>query len=214
MSKKYIEVIFTVIISGLYLNACGQSDSEMSQDEVVTASNQVEEQETASVSVSNELAAEEDKSMLDVASQNADETIASVKEQAQESMIDLNASAEEKVAEVVAAATDKPYQIVDGKISQNVVEGWKTYNGGGCGACHGKGAVGSVGPNIGERLTTELSKEQFVKVVTEGKPGTLMRPNSANKRVMENMDNLYAYLVARGDGVLGPGNLIKLPFGK
>jgi mono/diheme cytochrome c family protein len=214
MSKKYIKVIFTVIIFGLYLNACGQSDSEVSQDEVVAATSKVEEQETVPLSVKSEPVAEEAKGMLDVASQNADETIATVQEQAQESMIDIKASAEEKVAEVVAAAADKPYQIVDGKISQNAVEGWKTYNGGGCGACHGKGAVGSVGPNIGERLTTKLSKEQFVKVVTEGKPGTLMRPNKLNKRVMENMDNLYAYLVARGDGVLGPGNLLKLPFGK
>jgi mono/diheme cytochrome c family protein len=212
MSKKYIEVIFTVIIFGLYLNACGQSDSEVSQDEVVSATNKVEEQETVSLSVNSEPAAEEVKGMLDVASQNADETIATVKEQAQESLIEIKASAEEKVAEVIA--TDKPYQIIDGKISANAFEGWKTYNGGGCGACHGKGAVGSVGPNIGERLSTKLNKEEFVKVVTEGKPGTLMRPNSANKRVMENMDNLYAYLVARGDGVLGPGNLIKLPFGK
>jgi len=31
---------------------------------------------------------------------------------------------------------------------------------------------------------------------------------------MDNMDNLYAYLLARGDGVLGPGNLIKMPLGK
>jgi len=31
---------------------------------------------------------------------------------------------------------------------------------------------------------------------------------------MENLDNLYAYLKARSDGVLGPGNLIKLPLGK
>jgi mono/diheme cytochrome c family protein len=199
MSKKHIEVIFTVIIFGLYLNGCGQSDSEMSQDEVLAATNKVEEQETASRSVNSETAAEEVRGMLDEASQNADETIATVKEQAQESLIDIKASAEEKVAEVVAAATDKPYQIVDGKISANAFEGWKTYNGGGCGACHGKGAVGSVGPNIGERLTTKLSKEEFVKIVTEGKPGTLMRPNSSNKRVMENMDNLYAYLLARAE---------------
>jgi len=104
MSKKYIEVIFTVIVFGLYLNACGQSDSEMSQDEVVTVTNKVEEQET--VSVSSDPAAEEVKGMLGVASENADETIAAVKEQAEESMMDIQASEEQKVAEVVAAATD------------------------------------------------------------------------------------------------------------
>ncbi len=112
------------------------------------------------------------------------------------------------------AANDKPYQIVDGKISANAFEGWKTYNGGGCGACHGKGGMGAVGPNLANSVATKLTKEQFFNIVTNGKSGTLMRPNKTNKRVMDNLDNLYVYLVARGDDVLGPGNLIKLPLGK
>jgi mono/diheme cytochrome c family protein len=122
--------------------------------------------------------------------------------------------AEEVAPEPEAVASDKPYQIVDGAISANAMEGWKTYNGGGCGACHGKGGIGAVGPNLGNSVTTKLSKDDFVKIVTNGKSGTLMRPNKTNKRVMDNMDNLYAYLVARGDGVLGSENLIKFPFGK
>ncbi len=109
---------------------------------------------------------------------------------------------------------DKPYQVVDGKISDNAIEGWKTYNGGGCGACHGKGAIGAVGPNLGKSVTAKLSKDEFRNIVTNGTSGTLMRPNKTNKRVMDNLDNLYAYLVARGDDVLGPENLIKFPLGK
>lgn len=120
------------------------------------------------------------------------------------SLICLNAYAEE----------NKPYQVVDGNISANALEGWKTYNGGGCGTCHGKGAIGAVGPALGESLTKKLSKDDFFNIVTNGKSGTMMRPHKTNKRVMDNLDNLYAYLVARGDGVLGPGNLIKLPMGK
>lgn len=116
--------------------------------------------------------------------------------------------------ETVAVSGDKPYQIVDGKISANAIEGWKTYNGGGCGACHGRGASGGVGPNLGQSVTTKLTKEQFIDVVTNGRPGTLMGPHKSNKRVMDNLDNLYAYLTARGDGVLGPENLIKFPMGK
>ena len=112
------------------------------------------------------------------------------------------------------AENEKPYQVIDGKISSNAMEGWKTYNGGGCGACHGKGGVGAVGPNLGQSVTTKLSKDDFVNIVTNGKSGTMMRPHKTNKRVMDNMDNLYAYLLARGDDVLGPGNLIKLPLGK
>ena len=112
------------------------------------------------------------------------------------------------------AASDKPYEVVDGNISENAIEGWKTYNGGGCGACHGKGGQGAVGPNLGESVTQKLSKDEFNNIVTNGKSGTMMRAHKTNKRVMDNLDNLYAYLVARGDGVLGPYNLIKFPMGK
>jgi len=112
------------------------------------------------------------------------------------------------------AEDEKPYQVVDGNISANAIEGWKTYNGGGCGTCHGKGGQGAVGPNLGNSVTTKLSKDDFKKIVTNGKSGTLMRANKTNKRVMDNLDNLYAYLVARGDDVLGSGNLIKFPMGK
>ena len=85
---------------------------------------------------------------------------------------------------------------------------------GGCGGCHGQGAIGAVGPNLGESVTKKLSKEQFVDVVTNGRAGTFMKPNKTNKRVMDNLDNLYAYFVARGDNALGPENLIKFPMGK
>ena len=112
------------------------------------------------------------------------------------------------------ADSDKPYEVVDGKISENAMNGWRTYNGGGCGACHGKGAVGGVGPNLGQSVTEKLTKEQFIDVVTNGRSGTMMRPHKTNTRVMDNLEDLYVYLLARGDDVLGPGNLIKVPLGK
>jgi mono/diheme cytochrome c family protein len=112
------------------------------------------------------------------------------------------------------AEGEKPYEVVDGKISSNAIEGWKTYNGGGCGGCHGRGGKGAIGPNLGESVATKISKEEFVDVVKNGRAGTFMKPHSTNKRVMDNMDNLYAYLLARGDGVLGEENLIKFPLGK
>ncbi len=109
---------------------------------------------------------------------------------------------------------DKPYEVVDGKISNNAIEGWKTYNGGGCGGCHGQGGKGAIGPNLGESVTKKLTKEEFMDVVTNGRAGTFMKPHNTNKRVMDNLDNLYAYFYARGDGVLGEENLIKFPMGK
>jgi mono/diheme cytochrome c family protein len=188
-------------------------EQEMTETEIVFLPNQVVYQEEiykdwpyTDAPVVNDMLAD--------ASEKADQAIATVKEQAQATMDELKASAEEKVAAVVAPVSDKPYQVTDGKISANAMEGWKTYNGGGCGACHGRGGMGAVAPNLGDSVTKKLSKEEFVKIVANGVPSTLMRSNKTNKRVMDNLDNLYAYLVARGDGILGPENLIKFPFGK
>ena len=113
------------------------------------------------------------------------------------------------------ATNDKPYQIIDGKIDINTLEGWKTYNGGGCGQCHGPGGIGDSGKNLAESLIIKNNdKEKFKDYVTNGVPGTRMKPNKNDGRVMENLDNLYSYLKARADGVLGPENLIKYPLGK
>ena len=60
----------------------------------------------------------------------------------------------------------------------------------------------------------KIDKEMFVKIVVNGRSGTLMKPFKNNNRVIDNLDNIYAYLKARSDGVLGPENLIKFPLGK
>ncbi len=112
------------------------------------------------------------------------------------------------------AEGDKPYQVVDGKISENALNGWRTCNGGGCGTCHGKGGIGAVGPNLANSVNSVLTKDEFMDVVTNGRSGTMMRPHNTNKKVMDNLEDLYVYLLARGDDVLGPGNLIKQPLGK
>ena len=41
-----------------------------------------------------------------------------------------------------------------------------------------------------------------------------MKPHKNNKKLMANLEQLYAYLMTRGDGVLGEGNLNKQPFGR
>ena len=101
------------------------------------------------------------------------------------------------------------YQVVNGKIDDDTLKGWKTYNGGGCGQCHGSGGSG-----LEKSLVIKNDKELFIDYVTNGFPGSIMKPHRNNKRLMENLDNLYAYLKARADGVLGPNSLIKFPLGK
>ncbi|MFT5131933.1 MAG: mono/diheme cytochrome c family protein [Gammaproteobacteria bacterium] len=115
-----------------------------------------------------------------------------------------------------AVATDeKPYQIIDGNIDNNTLEGWKTFNGGGCGQCHGRGASGGIASNLAESQTVKSNdKEKFNDYVINGYPGTLMAPKKNDVRVMKNLDNLWSYLKARADGVLGYENLIKYPMGK
>jgi mono/diheme cytochrome c family protein len=194
---NYLKVHLFLILSAGLLFACGESDAP---------------QEKATAAVAEEVSAE----IMYLPSQVVyQEEI--YKNWPYTKAPSTSAPVTEEVApesEPETVADDKPYQIVDGVISANAFEGWKTYNGGGCGACHGKGGIGAVGPNLGNSVVTKLSKDDFIKIVTNGKSGTLMRPNKTNKRVMDNMDNLYAYLVARGDDVLGPENLIKFPFGK
>lgn len=114
-----------------------------------------------------------------------------------------------------ASVNEKPYRIVDGNIDADTIEGWKTYRGaGGCNACHGPAGEGGVGKNLLVSLQERLDEQQFKWIVTEGRSGTQMKAFKYNQKVMDNLDNLYAYIKARSDGVLGPDNLLKYPFGK
>ena len=109
---------------------------------------------------------------------------------------------------------EKPYQVIDGKIDEYTFEGWRSFRGGTCGVCHGGAGQGGAGPSLIVSFTEKIDKEKFIETVTNGRPGTLMKPFKNNNRVIDNLDNIYAYLKARSDGVLGPENLIKFPLGK
>jgi len=217
MFKKNTTLLLLFVAMALV--GCGESEAPKETSAAAT------EAMTTKVEASSDVVAAVDEkapAVEEVISQMPEETAVTEMEEKAQAMVEkvkedattVVAAATQELEEAVSAVSDKPYQLVDGVISANVIEGWKTYNGGGCGACHGKGGVGAVGPNLAESVTKKLSKEQFVNIVTNGKSGTMMRPHKTNKRVMDNMDNLYAYLLARGDDVLGPGNLIKLPLGK
>ncbi len=112
-----------------------------------------------------------------------------------------------------AVEDEKPYQVIDGKIDTNTFEGWRSFRGGTCGMCHGGAGQGGAGPNLTISLQEKIDKAKFIDTVTNGRPGTLMKPFKNNSRVIDNLDNIYAYLKARSDGVLGPENLIKFPLG-
>jgi len=104
-------------------------------------------------------------------------------------------------AEEPAAATSL-YSVVDGyKVDSATMKGFRAWRAGACDRCHGANQEGMVGPSLINSLKV-LSKEEFVKTVTEGRLEKGMVAFKTSKIVMDNMDNLYAYLKGRSDGAI------------
>jgi mono/diheme cytochrome c family protein len=103
----------------------------------------------------------------------------------------------------VASHADEPlYKVQDGyKVDAETMKGFKTWRAAACDRCHGANQQGLVGPSLIDRLKT-LSKEDFVKTVTEGRLEKGMPSFKTSKMVMSNIDQLYAYLKGRSDGAI------------
>ena len=100
------------------------------------------------------------------------------------------------------AQDQKPYKVVDGyKVDPVTMTGFRTWRAAACDRCHGANQEGLVGPSLIASLKT-LSKEDFVKVVRDGRQDKGMIAFSANQTVMDNLDALYAYLKGRSDGAI------------
>ena len=92
------------------------------------------------------------------------------------------------------------YKVVDGyKVDPKTMDGFRAWRAAACDRCHGANQEGLVGPPLLESMKT-LSKEEFVKSVRDGRLEKGMVSFSTSKMVMDNMDNLYAYLKGRSNG--------------
>ena len=100
-----------------------------------------------------------------------------------------------------AAANDvKPYTVVDGyKVDANTMNGFRAWRAAACDRCHGASQQGLVGPSLLESFK-KLSKEDFVKTVTDGRLDKGMPSFAASPTVMQYKDGLYAYLKGRSNG--------------
>ena len=99
------------------------------------------------------------------------------------------------------------YTVEEGnKVDDNTLLGWKTWRALDCARCHGANQEGLVGPSLVETLKT-MPLDEFKHVVLEGRIQKGMPPFGGVKRVVENIDNLYAYLKGRSDGKIEPGRL-------
>jgi Cytochrome C oxidase, cbb3-type, subunit III len=107
----------------------------------------------------------------------------------------------------VSADEAKLYKVQDGtKVDQKTLMGWKTWRALACERCHGAQQEGLVGPPLVESMKV-LSKEDFHKVMMNGRVEKGMPPFNTSPMVNENWEGLYAYLKGRADGQIQPGRL-------
>ena len=101
-----------------------------------------------------------------------------------------------------AQAQSKLYTVVDGyKVDPETMKGFRTWRAAACDRGHGANQEGLVGPSLLNSMKT-LSKEDFVKTVRDGRLDKGMQSFSNSPQVMENMNQLYAYLKGRADGAI------------
>ena len=127
-----------------------------------------------------------------------------------------------------------PYVVVDGKVDRSTYLGWRVFHST-CYICHGIDAIGtSVAPDLTEKVKSmtpvdfsiavlfrypiivgfdDISgddltalRQAFIEEVKRHERGDLMMPTwNHDPNVKPHVIDLYAYLRARSDGILGEG---------
>jgi methanol metabolism-related c-type cytochrome len=114
----------------------------------------------------------------------------------------------------VAAEGDQsektPYMIENGKVDFKTYNGWRRYTES-CMRCHGPdGAGSSYAPDLVDSVK-HMTKDQFEDIVINGRTNVnaaseeVMPPFGEVEDVVLYLDDIWAYLKARADGVLGRG---------
>jgi methanol metabolism-related c-type cytochrome len=123
---------------------------------------------------------------------------------------------EEEAAEADVAWEDEPYTVVDGKVDLGTYNGYRRYHSS-CHVCHGPDALGSsYAPALLESIP-QIGYEGYLEAVVYG----IQNVNQAEQSVMpafgevadvvNYIDDIYSYLKARADGVIGRGRPERLP---
>ena len=108
-------------------------------------------------------------------------------------------------------AQDKPYTVTDGyKVDAETMKGFRTWRAAACDRCHGANQEGLVGPSLVNSLKT-LSKDEFITTVTKGRLEKGMQSFGNSPVVMDNINQLYAYLKGRSDGEITRAKVEEMP---
>ena len=111
--------------------------------------------------------------------------------------------AQDAQAAAKTGESDKPlYTVVDGyKVDPDTLQGFRTWRSAACDRCHGANQEGMVGPSLVNSLKT-LTKAEFITTVTSGRLDKGMQSFGNSPVVMDNINQLYAYLKGRSDGAI------------
>lgn len=110
---------------------------------------------------------------------------------------------------ITGAAQDKLYRVVDGKVDKQTYNGYRRYNSI-CIHCHGPDGIGgSFAPSL---IAAPLDLPAFRQVVLAGRQNgnSVMKGFAGDGNVEPYIEDIYAYLQARADGVLGRGRPARL----
>ena len=96
------------------------------------------------------------------------------------------------------------------KIDKFLLKGFRAFSQ--CQVCHGIDGNGStIAPSLMDKLKNEITYDIFIDRVSNGFTGQIgvMPSWKNNPNIMKNINNLYAYLKARSDGIIPAGRLKK-----
>ncbi len=114
------------------------------------------------------------------------------------------------LAAEAARPAQKPYTVQNGKVDKKTYNGWRRYTES-CMRCHGPdGAGSSYAPDLVDSAK-HMTQDDFNEIVVNGRTNVsassdkVMPPFGTVEDVMDYLDDIWAYLKARADGVLGRG---------
>ena len=106
-------------------------------------------------------------------------------------------------AAILMAAPNTP--AVEADDTTRLLRGWKALRAMDCARCHGRAYEGWAAPSLIASVR-EGTRERFESIVLDGEIARGMPAYRGVPVVVDDLDAIYAYLVARAKGEIGPGD--------